>query len=339
MFILSPFEQFQLTELTLINFHQLIDCYQLSCFRIIMYQWDFNIQYFLVYLPIYVWLYKCQFLFIICTTTNNIKIYLILNIFLILFIGNYMGIEGKLNSSIWKNKMFYFIESKLYLITSNYLNIALIKYNFINILKIINLLLCNIFEAIVINNIKNINIYWFLIPTIFIYIFLSNIIGLIPYSNSVTSYIFVVFLYAGTIFLSLNIAGIYIKGFYFLNIFYAKGTPFLLIPLLVVLEILSYIARIISLTVRLFANIVAGHLLLKVLGLFIWQVFPFGGITSKYIISNSILIIIPLLVFFALIVLELFVSFVQAYIFTLLLTFYIKDSVNLTKLTKEDLQL
>jgi ATP synthase subunit 6 len=186
-----------------------------------------------------------------------------------------------------------------------------------------------------IKNIKGKFIFWSLIPSIFLFIFMGNLIGLIPYSNSITSYLFLVFLYAAIIFLSLNIAGLFIKKWSFFSAFYAKGTPFLLIPFLGIVEIISYCSRVISLTVRLFANIVAGHLLLKVLGLFIWKVFPFG-ITSKYLVTNFFLIILPLTVFFLLILLELFVSFIQAYIFTLLLTFYINESITFIKIKMLD---
>jgi F-type H+-transporting ATPase subunit a len=119
-----------------------------------------------------------------------------------------------------------------------------------------------------------------------------------------------------------TILGLSIHKVRFFSFFVPAGTPLALVPLLVLIEIVSYVARAFSLGVRLFANIVAGHTLMKILSTFLFQLFG-----SSLLIA--VLTLIPFAFFLAIMGLELAVSFIQAYVLTLLVCSYIKDAVEL----------
>jgi ATP synthase subunit 6 len=158
---------------------------------------------------------------------------------------------------------------------------------------------------------------------LFFFILTFNIIGLVPYSFTVTSHIIVTFFLAIFTFLGINIVCIQKHKIQLLSLFLPSGSSFLLSLLLIPIEIISYCFRPISLSVRLFANMMAGHTLLKVIGGFAWAM----------LLSDSIFIavlhIIPLGILVLLMGLELAVAIIQAYVFTILVCIYLKDAIHL----------
>lgn len=165
-------------------------------------------------------------------------------------------------------------------------------------------------------------VYLPFIYSLFFFVLIANLFGNIPYSFTVTSSIIVSIGLSFTIFIGVTILGLSIHKLHFFSYFIPSGTPLALVPLLVLIELISYIARAGSLGIRLFANIVAGHTLLKILSTFLYQMFS-GSIIV------AVLTLIPFSIFIALIGLELAVSFIQAYVLTILTCSYIKDAVEL----------
>jgi F-type H+-transporting ATPase subunit a len=165
-------------------------------------------------------------------------------------------------------------------------------------------------------------IYLPMIYSLFFFILIANLTGNVPYSFTITSSIIVSIGLSFTIFIGVTILGLSIHRLHFFAYFIPSGTPLALVPLLVLIELISYIARAGSLGIRLFANIVAGHTLLKILSTFLYQMFS-GSLVI------AILTLIPFSIFIALIGLELAVSFIQAYVLTILTCSYIKDAIEL----------
>jgi F-type H+-transporting ATPase subunit a len=165
-------------------------------------------------------------------------------------------------------------------------------------------------------------IYLPFIYSLFFFILIANLTGNVPYSFTITSSIIVSIGLSFTIFIGVTILGLSIHRLHFFSYFIPSGTPLALVPLLVLIELISYIARAGSLGIRLFANIVAGHTLLKILSTFLYQMF-----SGSLIIA--VLTLIPFSIFIALIGLELAVSFIQAYVLTILTCSYIKDAIEL----------
>jgi len=151
-----------------------------------------------------------------------------------------------------------------------------------------------------------------LVYSLFMFILLCNMLGLIPYSFTVTSHIIVTFALAFGVFLLATIMGFVINGHKYLRLFLPKGVPVFLIPILVPIEIVSYISRPISLAVRLAANMMAGHTIIKVFAMFVVTLGVWG--------------IAPLLFIVVLYVLETLIAFLQAYVFAVLTCLYINDS-------------
>jgi len=160
------------------------------------------------------------------------------------------------------------------------------------------------------------------ISILFIYILLANLIGLVPYSFTITSHLIVTFILSFSIFIGLNIICINIYKAEMLSLFIPSNTSFGLALLLVPIEFVSYIFKPISLGVRLFANLMAGHTLLKVIVGFSWSILLLESFLS-------ILHVVPLLILVILMGLELGVAIIQAYVFTILTCIYLNDSINL----------
>lgn len=160
------------------------------------------------------------------------------------------------------------------------------------------------------------------IYSLFFFVLICNLTGNVPYSYTVTTSIIVTIGLSFTIFTGVTILGLFIHRLHFFSYFVPSGTPLALVPLLVLIELISYFARAFSLGIRLFANMVAGHTLLKILSTFLYQMF-----SSSIIIA--VITLIPFSIFIALIGLELAVSFIQSYVFTLLVASYIKDAIDL----------
>lgn len=161
-----------------------------------------------------------------------------------------------------------------------------------------------------------------LVFTLFIFLLFSNLLGLIPYSFTITSHLIMTFGLALSLFLGINILGIVKHKLHFLSLFLPPGSPLYLAWFLVILEFISYSFRVISLSVRLFANMMAGHTLLKILAGFAWTMM---GVAS----AASLLHVIPVGIIFAVVGLEFGIAILQAYVFTILTCLYINDAINL----------
>lgn len=155
-----------------------------------------------------------------------------------------------------------------------------------------------------------------LIFTLFIFILLCNLLGMFPYSFTVTSHILITFALATIIFLLITIVGFITHGLHFLSLFLPKNIPLWLAPLMIILELFAYLAKPISLSLRLAANMMAGHILLKVI----------AGFAVSLIIFLKFL---PIPLIIALIGFEIFIAILQAYIFTILSCVYLNDALNL----------
>lgn len=164
--------------------------------------------------------------------------------------------------------------------------------------------------------------YFPFIFTLFIVVMMGNLLGLIPYSFTYTSHIIVTGVLAILVFLAVTIFGFVHHGLHFLTLFSPPGIPFALKFLIIPIELLSYIIRPVTLSVRLFANMLAGHLMLKV----------FAGFSTMLIaagVGGAIMSLLPMFFNVALYALELLVSLLQAYIFAILSAIYLKDTVDL----------
>lgn len=161
-----------------------------------------------------------------------------------------------------------------------------------------------------------------LVFSIFFFVASVNLIGLVPYSFTLTSHLIVTFALSIAIFLGINIICIRIHGLEFFSLFFPSGTSLVLALLLVPIEIISYVFRPISLGIRLFANMMAGHTLLKVIAGFAWSLM---GCTGVLFLMHYV----PLLILLPLFGLELAVGLIQAFVFSVLTCLYLNDAVNL----------
>ena len=164
--------------------------------------------------------------------------------------------------------------------------------------------------------------YFPYIFTLFIFILSCNALGLIPYTCTVTSHIIVTLGLASATFIGINIIGLRKHGIHFFSFFLPKGSPFILAPLLILIEIVSYVFRVFSLAIRLFANMMAGHTLLKILAGFGWTMLSMGGI---FMFAGFA----PIIVVFGLTGLEFGIAFLQAYVFAVLTCIYLNDVLHL----------
>jgi len=158
--------------------------------------------------------------------------------------------------------------------------------------------------------------------TLFMFILTVNMIGLIPYTFTVTSHIIVTAALAITVFLTVLIYGLIRHGFHFFNLFVPKGVPIYILPLIVFIEILSFISRPISHSVRLFANMLAGHITLQVFASFIILMGTGLGAVGW---AGGVLPFGMIVILFAL---ETLVAFLQAYVFAILTCIYLNDAIH-----------
>jgi len=172
------------------------------------------------------------------------------------------------------------------------------------------------------NNARNGQIYFPFIYTLFTFILINNLIGMIPYSFASTSHFILTFAISFTIVLGATILGLQKHGLEFFSLLVPAGCPLGLLPLLVLIEFISYLARNISLGLRLAANILSGHMLLNILAGFTYNI-----MTSGFILF--FLGIIPLVFIIAFSGLELGIAFIQAQVFVVLTSSYIKDGLDL----------
>lgn len=164
--------------------------------------------------------------------------------------------------------------------------------------------------------------YFPLIFTIFNFILIANLISMIPYSFAISAQLVAVVSFSLALWIGNVVLGLYLHGWGFFALFVPSGTPLALVPVLVLIEALSYASRAISLGLRLGANILSGHLLMLILGSLIISLMSssFLGFVSG---------IIPILAVVAITILEFGIAIIQAYVFSILLSGYIKDSVEL----------
>jgi len=165
-------------------------------------------------------------------------------------------------------------------------------------------------------------IYFPFLYTLFIFILINNLIGLIPYSFASTSHFVLTFSLSFTIVLGATILGFQKHGLKFFSLFVPAGCPLALLPLLVLIELISYLARNISLGLRLAANITAGHMLLNILSGFVYNIMNAG-------VFYIILAMLPLAFIIAFSGLELGIALIQAQVFVVLTSSYIKDGLDL----------
>lgn len=206
---------------------------------------------------------------------------------------------------------------------SQYLFLTKLKFNSWNNYKTINNKLYDIVKSTVYGNINmKKQIYFPLFFCLFIFILLSNLIGLIPFSFTTTSSFIVTLYFALILFIVVILLAIYYNGWKVSNLFLPEGVPLIIAPGVVNIEIISFFARVFSLSIRLFANMMSGHALMKILNGFSWSL-----VTSSKIIL-TILAVIPWTIVTAVMFLESLIAFLQAYVFLTLGTIYINDVIS-----------
>jgi len=161
-----------------------------------------------------------------------------------------------------------------------------------------------------------------LVFTLFMFVLVANIIGLIPYAFTVTSHIIITAALALLVFLTVLVYGFWKNGLKFFRLFVPSGVPIYILPLVVFIEVFSFLLRPVSHSVRLFANMLAGHIALKVFAGFIPLLAAGLGIIG------AIGGVLPLGMVIALTALELLVAFLQAYVFTILTCIYLNDAIH-----------
>ena len=164
--------------------------------------------------------------------------------------------------------------------------------------------------------------YFPFIFTLFIFLLFGNMLGLIPYSYTFTSQIVVTFAMAAIVFVGVTLVGLIKHGMHFFSFFVPPGAPKALIPFLIIIEVISYFVRPVSLSVRLFANMLAGHTMLKVFAGLAVMITSAGGVAM----AGSVL---PFLALIGLTGLEVLVAGLQAYVFTILTCMYLNDALHL----------
>lgn len=158
--------------------------------------------------------------------------------------------------------------------------------------------------------------YFPYIFTIFLFILISNILGMTLFSFTLTSHIMTTFTLGVSSFIGLTILGFFIQKLAFFNLIIPKGIPTILLPFLMIIELISYLSRALSLSIRLFANLMSGHTLLHILAFFASKLFKF----------NLIIGLLAFLLILLIVVLEFCIALLQAYVFSILLCIYLNDS-------------
>lgn len=149
---------------------------------------------------------------------------------------------------------------------------------------------------------------------------------MIPFSITITSHLILTLTYALSFFIGINIIGILYHKEKWFRLFLPEGVPLFIVPFLFIIECLSYFSRVVSLSVRLFANMLSGHILMKILIGFVWSIAIAAGSVSFIWTTAAIF---PLMVVFCVAFLEIVIAFLQAYVFFVLLSIYLNDVINL----------
>ena len=161
-----------------------------------------------------------------------------------------------------------------------------------------------------------------LVFSLFTFVLVLNLLGMIPGFFTVTSHIAVTAALAVLVILVVIIYGIYKNGLKFFKLFWPSGVPLFIMPLITLIEVLSFLSRPLSLSVRLFANMLAGHITLKVFASFI------GLLATSLGVAGWLIGILPFGMLIALTALEFLVAFLQAYVFTILTCLYLNDAIH-----------
>jgi len=164
--------------------------------------------------------------------------------------------------------------------------------------------------------------YFPFVFTLFFFVLMGNLTGLLPWSFTYTAHIAVTFSLAATVVVLVTIVALKIHGLHFFSYFFPAGAPKLLAPLIIPIEIISYLSRLVSLSVRLFANMVAGHVMLDVFASFVVMLAGLGVLGT--IVAGGPVVVSVVLVGF-----ELLVACLQAYVFAILTCIYLHDAVHL----------
>lgn len=160
-----------------------------------------------------------------------------------------------------------------------------------------------------------------LVFSLFMFVLVANLFGMVPYFFTVTSHIIVTVALALIVFFTVTIYGFYKHGTHFLGLFVPSGVPAAIVPLVTIIEVISFLSRPLSLSVRLFANMLAGHITLKVFSGFVVTLTGLGAF-------GVIGALLPLVMVVALTGLEFLVAFLQAYVFTILTCMYLNDALH-----------
>jgi F-type H+-transporting ATPase subunit a len=164
--------------------------------------------------------------------------------------------------------------------------------------------------------------YFPFVFAIFMFVLFGNLLGLLPYAFTFTSHIAVTLTLALIVFVTVTVIAMMRHGWHFFSYFFPEGAPVWLAPIIIPVEIVSYLSRPISLSIRLFANMVAGHVMLKVFATFIVMLAGLGAV-------GPFLSLLPLTINVALVGFEVLVAFLQAYVFAILTCIYLHDAVHL----------
>jgi ATP synthase subunit 6 len=230
---------------------------------------------------------------IFCRFFGNLEVFLYLVFFSVLFFlfSGYFGYYGyrqkKANIVFFRNILFNFI-------------LALIKENL---------------------RLKTVLFFPIVFYT-FLFILFANLIGMVPYSFTVTSSAAVTFFFSISFFIGTLAIGLSIQRVNIFALFLPAGTPFFIMFFLIGIELISYGARLFSLAIRLFANMMSGHGLLKILGSFVWLIF------MNFCAFDLTFLMLGLIIVFLVTFLEIVIAFLQAYVFMVLVCIYLNDVIN-----------
>jgi F-type H+-transporting ATPase subunit a len=164
--------------------------------------------------------------------------------------------------------------------------------------------------------------YFPFVFAIFMFVLFGNLLGMLPYAFTFTSHIAVTLTLAVIVFVTVTVIALMRHGMHFFSYFFPEGAPVWLAPIIIPVEVISYFSRVVSLSVRLFANMVAGHVMLKVFATFVVLLGGLGAV-------GPFVAILPLGVNIALVGFEFLVAFLQAYVFAILTSIYLHDAVHL----------
>lgn len=247
---------------------------------------------------------------------NNIQLYYTN------FLNNLYFSGSRLNFNYFKNNTTIFNLLYTFSTKENFGKFFIPNFNIYVFENIYNVIL-NMVKENIGGNIQRAVRFFPFIFSLFIFILVANLIGLIPYSSTVTSYLIVTFAMAVMVLLGVNIIAGRFHGLVYFGHFLPAGCPFALYPLIIPIEFISYVFRVVSLSVRLFANMMAGHTLLAVLAGFGWTMAT--GPSTDLLLFHPL----PIFVVFVLVFLETAVAIIQSYVFTILTCMYLDEAINL----------